>query len=110
MHNDMEQCEKRRKEDLSYLKKCYMSDKVYLQHTTWDVLKWSNKDDIVTYMKPLKRDGDKAMPKLRKDIELRYLQWRTRGRILIVPDEIVMQNFEQWKEASTSKIRGNESH
>ena len=82
---------------------------LYLKHPSWDVLKWRNKDDIATYIKPLKCEGDKAMPTRRAEIELRYLQWRARHRNNIIADEIVATNLEMWKNEYDMKNRGNES-
>ena len=105
-----DQLEKRRKEDLNYLKLCYKADEAIMNQKSCNVLKWTNKEDIVAFICPLKVKGDKAMPTARKEIELQYLQWRNRQRLCVVPDVIVFCRFGEWKtEYENRKKRGNGS-
>ena len=76
-------------------------------------MKWSNANDIARYIKPLKDDKkDGAMPTRRSEIELRYVQWKRRGRWNIIPDENVFGRFNAWKrnrEESKSNRQGHQT-
>ena len=89
----------RRKKDLEYMKSCYFADMALNRMKTLDVKKWRNMHLIKAYLRPLRIDGDAAMPGKRDALELRFLQWSGRGRFHLVPDEDTKQNFLRWKRA-----------
>ena len=89
--------EKKQKEELEYMKLCFKADRVLEKYQTDDVAKWKRKEDIVTYLKPLKKDGDEAMPKSRKGVEKRYSIWKHREHKVVDTDDDLLKQFEFWK-------------
>ena len=87
---------KQRKADLDYLKQCYFADKVKALYDGVAVQKWKRRDDIVVYLKPLKRNSDGAMPSSRKDLEKTFDEWKTRTRRIVADDEVVRNDFDAW--------------
>ena len=65
----LEAIEKRRKIDLEYLQSCHLADKVIAKYGREDVSKWKRRIDIITVLKPLKRNGDGPMPTTRAAVE-----------------------------------------
>ena len=53
-----EEQQKRQKEELQYLKSCYIADRALKrQGGNLDVMKWKNLNDLLIYIKPLKKAG-----------------------------------------------------
>ena len=105
---DAEDGQKRRKEELHYLKLCYKADQALArQGGSLDVKKWSNLSDIATYIKPLKEPGDSTMPKKRNKLEQRFNSWLCRSRRQIVSDNNVSNDFREWCEQQETPNRGN---
>ena len=67
---------KRRKDDFEYLKLCHAADVVIKNYGDTPIEKWRRRDEIVAVLRPLKRDGDKALPTSRKDTEKRYYEYK----------------------------------
>ena len=80
LEREEEAINKRNKSQLNYLKQCHYADKVWSKNKDLDVSKWKRKDDIITYLKPLKNKDDGKFPSLRKDIERVYNDWIGRNR------------------------------
>ena len=93
---------KQRKDDLDYLKSCHEADQVIARYSGVPVNKWRRKDEIVTYIKPVKRSGDAAMPSSRSEVEKRFNEWKDRSRRIVSHDEVVMNDFNLWLESKTS--------
>ena len=89
---------KRRKEDLEYMKSCIEADDIAKKYGDTHVSKWRRRDEIVTYIKPLKRAGDAAMPSSRSGVEERYHEWKDRSRRDVHPDNEVMAEYNLWLE------------
>ena len=89
---------KRRKDDLEYMKSCIEADDIAKKYGDTHVSKWRRRDEIVTYIKPLKRAGDAAMPSSRSGVEERYHEWKDRSRRDIHPDNEVMAEYNLWLE------------
>ena len=88
---------KGRKDDLDYMKLCYYADKIIAKYGDADVKLWKNKNDIVTYLKPLKRSGDSAMPLSRAGVEERFNAWKDRKRKLIKNEGDLKDLFDLWQ-------------
>ena len=102
--------EKQQKDELEYMKSCFKADRVLQKYGTDYVSKGKRKDDIVTYLKPLKRDGDNAIPKSHKAVEERYLNWKMHElkEIAITNNDDLMKEFELWKLGFTNNDTRNE--
>ena len=71
---------RRERDELEYMKWCYKADQVIEMYGDIDVAKWKKKEHINAYLRPLKRNGDPAMPSTRKEAEQRYREWKDRQR------------------------------
>ena len=104
--------EKKQKEELEYLKLCYHADCILQRYGgNTDVSKWKRKDDIITYLKPLKRSGDPGMTLNRAEAEQRFEEWKDRERRSTEADDDVMALFDSWKkdyEKDTDKDESDE--
>lgn len=60
---------KNEKDLLDYLIMCHKANEVKLKYTGIPISDWKRKDEIVTYLRPLKRDGDSAIPNNRWGVE-----------------------------------------
>ena len=79
------------------MKMCYHADRILDSYGgNMDVKKWKKKEDIITYLKPLKRSGDPGMSMNRATAEERFQEWKERERRSIDDDE-VLELFERWK-------------
>ena len=87
---------KRRKNDFEYLKQCYFADKIMALYGHTNVKLWRRKEDIITYIKPLKNGDDKALPTWRSEAERRFHEWVGRQRCVVVDESEVMEMFEKW--------------
>ena len=87
---------RQRKVDLEYLKQCYFADKILASYGHTKVELWKRKEDIVTYIKPLKRPGDSALPTSRSAAEQRFHEWIGRHRRVLDADSEVMEIYEKW--------------
>ena len=67
-----------------------------------DVSKWRKKEHIITYIKPLKCDGDSAMPTTRCGANEHFCEWQDRQR-RVITDEVVIEAFERWLEEQEDK-------
>ena len=89
--------EKRRKLDLEFKQNCHVADKVLKKYEGVQIKDWKRMNEIVAVLKPLKRDGDAAMPTKRSSVEERYHEWKFRSRKQLENDDIVNNLFEEWK-------------
>ena len=87
---------RRQRDHLEYMKWCHNADRIMEKYGGIDVSKWKKKDDIITYLKPLKQSGDKAMPTSRKGVEQRFREWRGRQRRNLDYDDAVKEKFALW--------------
>ena len=87
---------RRQREDLEYMKWCYKADEVIDRYGDTDVSKWKKKDEIIAYLRPLKRNGDSALPVSRRDAEQRYRDWQQRHRREIEENDDLLEKFGLW--------------
>ena len=105
-----ESVEKNKKEQLEYMKMCYHGDRILdVYGGNMDVKKWKKKEDIITYLKPLKRSGDPGLTMNRATAEERFQEWKDHERRSIDADDEVVQLFESWKRDYEHKDDENES-
>ena len=97
-HEQEKEQESRQKKELEYLIKCYKADKAKARNTSVDVRCWRSYDDIKSYLQPLKKEKEETWPKGRKGMESLYLKCFGRERYILVLDELVMQQWHEWKE------------
>ena len=98
LEREQEEHNKKQKSQLEYMKLCYYADKVKELYADTDVLKWKRKEDIATYLKPLRLPEDGRMPVKRKDLETQYSLWRHRNhKDTDNFDDDVKDMFENWK-------------
>ena len=96
MEKEQQQHEKKQKNQLEYLKLFYYANRIKELYGDTDVSKWKHKDDITTYLKPLRTADDSKMPVKRKELEERYNSWRFRNRKDVDKfDEDVKDMFEK---------------
>ena len=82
--------------DLNYLKLCHKADKVCDKYGSTVVQKWSSMAEIVTFLRPLKRDGDRALPKRRKLLEERFIELKGRQRQIVNMSNELRSAFRKW--------------
>ena len=100
--------EKRRLDDLRYLKSCYIADKVLVKNKDTELPYWKNAGDLLKYLRPLKTEKeDGSMPTKRPELQAKYMLWRLRSRKHIIPDRVVLEKYENWIESQSAKTRGN---
>ena len=86
------------------MKQCYFTDQVIAKNVNKGVEEWKSAGDILKYLKPLKHDrSDSAMPSKRCDLLKKYKLWKTRSRRMLVPDQEVQRQFEEWVQSRTQK-------
>ena len=98
--------ERRQEDDLEYLKLCFKADVAKKKNPWEDVKKWNSIKDIAAYLRPLQRMKEKSLPTSRKDIESCYIQYSSRRRLQLVPEQIVMEKFMSWLESDEAKKEG----
>ena len=89
--------EKRRNDELRYLKHCYLADKAIEKNKNVKLPYWKNASDLIKFLKPLKlHKSDGAMPTKRCEIEAKCMLWRNRSRRTLVVDNVVQERFDAW--------------
>ena len=101
--------ERRQEDDLEYLKLCFKADVAKKKNPWEDVKKWNSIKDIAAYLRPLQRMKEKSLPTSRKDIESCYIQYSSRRRLQLVPEQIVMEKLCHGWNQMRQKRRGNHS-
>ena len=64
LEREEEAIKQRDKKQLSFMKMCHYADKVLTVNGNQDVSKCNCKDEIITYLKPLKKKDDSKFPSL----------------------------------------------
>ena len=105
--NDLE-TEKRRKDELEYMKKCKKADAALCQNEgNKNVKDWKNYNDIKAYLQPLKLEGvDKKWPTSREEINDLFDEWKNRKRCHLVLEECVWNKFDAWTKQEKTKQKG----
>lgn len=88
------------------MKLCYNGDAVIEKHGNTNVHTWSNKADIKTYLKPLRKSKDPKMPDDREGLIQRFNSWKHRSRKDLTMDRVVLDEFEKWRNIEEEKNRG----
>ena len=91
------QKDKKNKEILDFMITCYKADKLVQKYKDMDIVDWKRKDEILTFLKPLRVEGDEPFPKTRKEVERRFNEWKDRPRRLVELNDIVKKKFDDWK-------------
>ena len=96
--------EKRRKDNIEYMKLCFAADKVLASYGDIPVCKWKRRDEIVTVLRPLKRNGDAAMPSSRQGVEKRFQEWKHRSRKDLENMEGLQEEFDAWLNSKKDNV------
>ena len=89
--------EKRQKNELEYMIKCYKADIAKARNNASDPKKWRSKDDIKAFLQPLKLDSETWLEiKYRNQLEDLYSRWFQRERNNLVLDESVTMKWIAW--------------
>ena len=105
----------RKRDELKFMIDCYKADEAIKRNNTPDVRKWKSASDIKDYLRPLRKKDDTGMPSKRGDLELRFLQWSCRGRVQMVHNKEMYDEFQSWldnektKKKSSSSKRGKQN-
>ena len=94
--------EARRKKELEYVIKCYRADLAKARNPSPNAKEWRSFDDIKAYLQPLKKEKEENWPTNRTTMEGFYVQCFGRGRINLVLEEEVMNEWEQWRQKHAS--------
>ena len=75
---------------------CHKANEVKAKYANKSINDWKRIEDIITYLKPLKRDGDSAIPKNRKAVEQRFSEWSNRCHRRVDINDDIRKRFELW--------------
>ena len=79
--------------EMAYIELCKKADNAKDRNKNEsDPSKWPNYKDILTYIKPLKRSGDKPLPTRREDIIKRYHQYKNHKQKEV--NAIILADYE----------------
>ena len=97
---DAIETEKRRNDELRYLKHCYLVNEAIEKNANVKLPYWKNASNLVKFLKPLKLHRlDGAMPTKQCEIEAKCMLWQSRSRRILVVDDVVQERFKAWVES-----------